>query len=416
MVHLGPFEPCPIIAVAVSGGPDSMALCHLIHDWTRARGGAAVGLTVNHGLRPESADEARTVAVWLAALGIAHHVLSWPGAKPTNGLQSAARDARYRLLADFCRQAGILHLAVAHHADDQAETVLFRRERGSGPTGLAGMAASRSLGAARLIRPLLSWRKEDLIATCRARGQGFVDDPSNRAPRFARTTMRFRLADDPALRTAVLEQAADMARTRALGQRMLDASLSRIVEIGPDGAARLDLHALSSLTGDDRDAVIGATLRAIGGNAFAPRPAAVARLGLALVDSGFRGGTLAGCVVRPWRGRVVVSREHRGTEAPIELEPGAWRLWDGRFEGRTDGAATGVTLGALGPAEYARLRKTCPAAPPAFVGASLPAIRMRGDLMAVPGLGWRKTDAPRVQLRFTPRWPLSSETFTVVNR
>ncbi len=187
MQAFAPFESQPVIAVAVSGGPDSLALLLLVDRWARDQGGAALALTVDHGLRPDSAAEAAQVGAWAKARGIAHAVLPWTGDKPQTGIQAAARQARYRLLTEACAARGILHLAIAHHADDQAETVLFRRERGSGPAGLAGMTAARSLGAVRMIRPLLGWPKSALTQTCRHFGQDFVEDPSNRSDRFART-------------------------------------------------------------------------------------------------------------------------------------------------------------------------------------------------------------------------------------
>jgi tRNA(Ile)-lysidine synthase len=140
---IGGFEARPVLAVAVSGGPDSLALVLLAEKWARQRGGQAWALTVDHGLRPESAAEARRVAFWLAARSIAHQILVWTGDKPASGIQEAARDARYRLLAEWCRTHGCLHLVAAHHREDQVETHLIRRRAGSGPDGLAGMSAVR---------------------------------------------------------------------------------------------------------------------------------------------------------------------------------------------------------------------------------------------------------------------------------
>src|ERR1700687_704559 len=112
---LGGFEARPLIAVAVSGGPDSLALILLAPRLARQRGGQAWPLTVDHGLRPESAEEARTVGRWLAARAIPHDILVWAGVKPTSGLQEAAREARYRLLAGLCRAQGVPHLLHAQH-------------------------------------------------------------------------------------------------------------------------------------------------------------------------------------------------------------------------------------------------------------------------------------------------------------
>ena len=119
LATIGGFEPRPLIAVGVSGGPDSLALMILADRWARARGGEAWGLIVDHRLRPESASEAAIVAGWLAARGIPNAILAWEGEKPATGIQEAARTARYRLLAAWCAVRGCLLLLTAHHRDDQ---------------------------------------------------------------------------------------------------------------------------------------------------------------------------------------------------------------------------------------------------------------------------------------------------------
>ena len=141
MAPFEPFETSPVLAVAVSGGRDSLALALLAHDWAAGRDGRVIGLIVDHGLRAESAAEAAATAERAGAPRHRQRDPAWSGAKPRAGLQEAARTARYRLLRDECRRRGILHLLLAHHADDQAETVAMRAARQSGPDGLAGMAA-----------------------------------------------------------------------------------------------------------------------------------------------------------------------------------------------------------------------------------------------------------------------------------
>src|SRR5205823_14734758 len=137
------------------GGRDSLALALLAEQWASARQGRVQALIVDHALRPASADEAAVTRERLASLGIAAEILLWSGAKPMSGVQEAARQARYRLLFEACRRHGILHLLLAHHADDQAETVAMRAARNSGPDGLAGMAALVEHRDARLMRPML---------------------------------------------------------------------------------------------------------------------------------------------------------------------------------------------------------------------------------------------------------------------
>ncbi len=195
------------IAVAVSGGPDSLALLLLSH---RAFGSRVRVLTVDHGLRAEAADEAALVAKYAVSLGIAHQTLPWEPPHPVANLQAAARAARYRLMAGHCAAHGIGWLATAHHQDDQAETLLLRLARGSGSAGLAGIRARRPLApGVTLIRPLLGATKVELAAIVAAAGWVAVDDPSNRAPRFDRTQARAVLADNPWLASHRLAASAE---------------------------------------------------------------------------------------------------------------------------------------------------------------------------------------------------------------
>src|SRR5947207_5334954 len=199
LAAIGGFEARPFITVAVSGGPDSLALAILADRWAREHGGQLVALTIDHRLRPESAEEAQIVGGWLAARGIAHHVLVWADPKPATGVQEAARAARYRLLAGWCREQGCLHLLTAHHREDQAETYLIRRRAGSGVDGLAGMSAVREVAGVRLVRPLLAVPKARLVALLAAERQPFLSDPSNRNPAFERARLRLDdAADDDA--------------------------------------------------------------------------------------------------------------------------------------------------------------------------------------------------------------------------
>src|SRR5450432_1250749 len=185
------------LLLAVSGGPDSTALLFLAVRWRKARksGPKLTAVTVDHGLRKESKREAAAVGRLARKLGVAHRVVRWSGAKPATGLQQAARQARYSLLADAARKAGASHILTAHTLDEQAETVLIRMSRGSGVTGLGAMQRITTLpasgeGEIKLIRPLLDIPKSRLIATLRAAKIGFADDPSNRDPRFTRARLR----------------------------------------------------------------------------------------------------------------------------------------------------------------------------------------------------------------------------------
>jgi tRNA(Ile)-lysidine synthase len=177
------------ILVAVSGGPDSMALLALLCEWSGGKLKLRTA-TIDHGLRPESADEAALVEAFANSLNVPHATLRWVGGKPTTGIQNAARNARYALLAEHADQVECSHIVTAHHADDQAETVLMRLIAGSGIHGLAGMRGEVQRDGFVLSRPFLHIPKSRLIATCAARNIPYVTDPSNNQERYGRVRVR----------------------------------------------------------------------------------------------------------------------------------------------------------------------------------------------------------------------------------
>lgn len=181
------------LAVAVSGGPDSMALLHALAQLCAARGIIAHALTVDHGLRAQSAQEAQEVARWCAdqSPAIQHHILRWEGEKPASAVQEEARHARYALLAEHCAAHGLSSLYLAHHRGDQAETFLLRLSAGSGLDGLGAMREVTPYSEKlTLLRPFLALPKEELLDYCAANTIPYVNDPSNQNDRFARVRLR----------------------------------------------------------------------------------------------------------------------------------------------------------------------------------------------------------------------------------
>ncbi len=251
----------PALILAVSGGPDSTALLVLMARWRASlkTGPALCAVTIDHGLRPESAAEAKVVARLARKLGVRHRTVQWKGRKPARGLQRAAREARYRLLAETAHALKARHIVTAHTLDDQAETVLLRLARGSGLTGLSGMArvsrlplperASRE--APLLVRPFLGIPKLRLIATLRRLKLAFAEDPSNRDPRFTRARLR-------ALSEALEEEGLSAERLSLLARRV------RRSEMALDAMAGAAAAALAQRAAAPRDAIrfeIGPFLR-----------------------------------------------------------------------------------------------------------------------------------------------------------
>lgn len=200
------------LLLAVSGGPDSVALMLLCAAW-RARSAHAIAVaTVDHGLRATSRSEAVQVGDWARALGFSHSLLTWEGEKPSSRIQERARSARYGLLAACAEQIGADAIVTAHHADDQAETILFRLTRGSGVTGLAGMSPISKFGRMALLRPLLSLTKAQLVEICERRRHAFFQDPSNADETYARARLR-------KLMPLLAAEGLDAAALRRLGAR-----------------------------------------------------------------------------------------------------------------------------------------------------------------------------------------------------
>lgn len=225
------WKAAPAIVLAVSGGPDSIALMWLAARWRDALKQAPhlVAVTVDHGLRKEAAREARAVKKLAASLGVEHRTMRWRGDKPKTGLPSAARTARYRLLARAARRHGASHVFTAHTRDDQAETVIMRLSRGSGLAGLAAMARQSDRDGVILVRPFLDVPKARLVATLEQAGIAFADDPTNYDARFTRPRLR-------ALMPALAAEGADARGLARLATRLARANAA--LEIMTDGAER----------------------------------------------------------------------------------------------------------------------------------------------------------------------------------
>ncbi len=304
------------IALAVSGGADSLALMLLAGRWREGQGGAPelLVMTVDHGLRDGSSAEAAFVEREALRLGLRHLTLRWEGAKPDTGIEEAAREARYRLLVDACRSESIADLLTAHHQDDQAETVLMRLGRGSGVTGLAGMRRARDLGdGVTLHRPLLDMAKAELADVVDEAGIVPVDDSSNADLRFARPRLR---SIASALTAAGIEKAGIARAAERLGQadEALDYAVAQFLEeasrIDSKGGAWLDRRHFRAVPAAIRQRALARLLAAAGGRAWPPvRQARLESLVTALIEDSDFVRTLGGAVVQTRGDDVVIARE-----------------------------------------------------------------------------------------------------------
>lgn len=387
------------IVVACSGGPDSIALAVLADEWARSRGVPIQAVTVNHGLRPEAPAEAKRVADALNAHGIPAVALHHDGPVPTRDIQAAAREIRYRLIADWLSGGRGKAVLLAHHLEDQAETVLLRLGRGSGVDGLSAMAARTDRDGIVLLRPLLGFPKSRLEATAALSGLPIVRDPSNSSSSFARVRVRALrdvLAAEGMTPRRLSETAARMARARAALEMARDRFLEMEAQADPAGFVTFPPGPFLDLPEEIALRVLSHAVRVLGGRPHPPREAYLTALHAALASGDLGGGrTLAGTKVSIWRDRILVCREGAGVDPPVPLKDGT--VWDSRFVCRLASGETGGDhggrgewqVGAIGRDGLTLARAHCPEAVNALPGTvriSIPALRRNGGIVSVPHL------------------------------
>lgn len=371
------------IGVAVSGGSDSLALLHVLAMLARGTQTTLHVATVDHGLRPEAADEAAHVARVAARLGASHETLYWGGWTGQGNLQDVARRARQDLLTRWASRTGVSVVALGHTADDQAETVLMRLGRAAGANGLSGIPRRRLHEGIVLLRPCLGLRRAHLRAYLERQGIAWVEDPSNDDPRFDRVRLRQAM---PVLESlgigveALAAVAANMADVREALDWYTFLAARDMVQID-GGDVLIDRRSFRTLPQETARRLLGYALVWVGGGAHAPRRAALA--GALEAARRGRGMTLQGCLILHRQGLIWIAREAAAV-AMLSASPPA--LWDGRWTA-TGAPPPGAVMRPLGEAglrqaplwrETGRPRVTLLAAPGLWSG---------NDLLSAPLAG-----------------------------
>lgn len=372
------------IAVAVSGGADSSAVCLLAREFIEKFGGEMIALIVDHGLRPASREQALITVERLSRRGIDCRLLTWTGEKPATGVEKAAREARYRLLSDACRVTGAKALLLGHHRQDQAETFLMRRARGSGTVGLAGMSAVRAAVFGRILRPVLGLYPADLREYDREAGLDWVEDETNLSDCFERGRLRQTLTaveiDDAFNQTLLFGE-----KRRALEERA-NAFVGESVEESDFGYLLFDRASFNALERETALYLLGAFLRRVANRAYPPRSESLVGLYENLRERNFAGSTLGGCRLAPTtKNRMIVWREESDLPPPVTVTGVSRFSWDGfsfEFECPLDFPVTVAPLGR-------RLKIGKVFAKRAF--SVLPAIFDNQGLFIVPHLGYKRT-------------------------
>lgn len=395
--HMTDVGLCPdqSFAVAVSGGADSMALLHLMADWV-ADAGKLHCLSVDHGLRSDAADECAFVARVAKTLGVNHHTLSVVGPSPEADVQAWARTARYQVMEGFCLEHGIGNLILAHHGDDQAETLVMRMLRGSGVDGLSGMQAIANpitqAREPRLVRPLLPFSKDQLLAYLSELRQVYVDDPSNQNEAFKRVRVRQFLAQQPErdiLTDRLRETASRFQRVKNYLDRQVNKALEAICDRDEAfGYATMDRAAFCTLDEEIAFRVLTRLLRSIGGNLYPPRMRDLTSLWGQLRADDFKALTVSGVQFKKQAdGRLLICREVGRINQKlygIQQNP---LYWDQRFMIKTRVPAT-CQVAALGEKGWQWLKKQegieTDSLPARLVCMGLPALWSDGEVVDVP--------------------------------
>jgi tRNA(Ile)-lysidine synthase len=390
------------VVLAVSGGPDSMALLVLAAEWQARRTSRLPAIsvaTVDHKLRAQSGAEAEFVGREAARLGLAHTVLDWSGDKPATGLADAARRARYELLGEYAQKfaPAITAIVTAHHLEDQAETFAMRLARGAGVDGLSSISAERALREASpivLVRPLLSFSKARLLATLAERGIAFVEDPTNVDARYERARMR---QSFPALDAAGISARAVATSARRLGDARealgyAEDSFIATLELtfGNEVFATLNSERFKCGPAFLRQRVLARLIARYGGASPEPRLSEIEDLAARLQRADKCTATLGGATISAGSHFVRVWREAgRLDEGEINLVPGESRIWDQRFILRcTPETTAAVTVRPLGDRNYLKIagRLARKSRPPARAVYALPSFWVGSELLAVPSL------------------------------
>lgn len=387
----------PTIAVAVSGGPDSMALAFCAQRWAAAHCKELYAFIVDHQLRPESTAEARSVKQALGNLGIKAEILTWHHETIATAIHKQARAARYDLLLSACKSYGIKHLLLAHQREDQAETILMRLAKGSGLHGLSGMAAASTVSGIKLLRPLLDIPKAVLVATCEAASLSCVTDQSNTSPKYARGRLRRVLP-------LLAEEGLTVERLLDLGNRAYEAHqaldyytqefLRRAVAVTPAGQLRIERTPFEQAPKAIGLAVLAHCLQQINRHAYEPERRALATVYSDVIAQHSIRRTLHGCLISGRSHVIECIREPAHLTEQQAIKSGTTICWDRRWQVTLDAAfmpeAEDLTVAPLGLQPQSVLEKLAPNLrkfiPQGRLRAGLPALWQGSKLLLIPAL------------------------------
>lgn len=303
------------IAVGVSGGSDSLALVLAAHEELSPLGYQVFALTVDHQLRPESAEETQYVAKIMANAGIEHHVLCWQGAKPQTGIEEAARQARYGLMTQWMAEKGIRYLMVAHHLEDQVETFFMRLQRGSGLSGLCGMREAGTRHNITILRPLLEVSKNQLQEYLTQKRIGWVTDQSNFSDDFLRCRIRKFLPQMTAATGISLQTIVATMERLQTSQDYLEKATSKKLQQNfrfyEQAGCCCALSTWRNFDFEIQFRLLGQILKTFSHKDYIPRAKSIMSVMERLNSGDFKAATLSGCEIIVFSHRLWIIKEIR---------------------------------------------------------------------------------------------------------
>ncbi len=388
------------LAVAVSGGSDSLAACHIAANVCRRLEIPLRALTVDHGLRPEAADEALKVKNWLQSAGIEQTTLKWQGPFPKTGIQKAAREARYNLLFEECNRLGISRLLLGHQLEDQLETLLMRLSKGSGVQGLAAMQSMSQRGKMSLLRPFLTVSRAELREYLTSRQQEWIDDPSNENPAYTRTQLGSVLQSLIALPGSNMEALAlsstRLQRAEQALETMTQGYMSEFPVISPFGFVSFRHDFYRKMPEEIAIRFLQRLFIFVRGDGVGPSLSILEKLLSKIrTDRDLKTATLYGCQFRFHKGDWMICREPGRKGLPImQMQDRASQQWDDRYVVLDHGvelqsvSSPGFEIRKIGEEGWRILRESDARADvgdlPAIVKKNLPAIWSGDKLASVP--------------------------------
>ena len=408
-----PFEINPKIAVAVSGGSDSLALVLLAKNWTRIYGGSVIGVTVDHSLRDNSYKEALVVKRQLKKLKIQHEIIKYRGPKPKSKIQELARNYRYKLLANFCEKNNIFHLLVGHHSLDQKETCLMRSWRDSGFIGMAGMSAIREFNCFRLLRPILNLDPNDLKKYLLANKISWIEDESNKNNLFFRVKARNYLSENNWKVDKLV------AKKRINFEKLMSKYFALNAEVNQLGFVKFNFNQFVKLKKEFREQILSRSIITVAGLEYPPSLKGLKRISDHFAKS-FTSKTLGGCLIIKKSNNLFFIREIRNIEPKkIEID-NELMIWDRRFKIKmTKNYGKQLKLRRLGRKGFDQVTNAGyynhQSDIPKEALLSLPALWEKDRVISIPNLGvslYRDLD---FTANFSPIQSLSPPGFAVVN-